>query len=246
MYESIKELSYQMRLNGIHSNLERRCEEAVANSLHPTEFLRLILEDEKLERKNTLIKRLKTKAKFRSQFELSNWDKSFPRGLSSAKLKELTLCYFFQKKQNLIIEGKTGVGKTHLAISIGQALCENEATVNFFSTNWLFEHIKAEKSAGRFLNCIQGLRKINVLILDDFGLRKFEHAEALILLELLEERYGKGIVMITSQIKPEGWFPLFEDPVIAEAIIDRLINPSEKIELSGDSYRKKRTQIDPI
>lgn len=240
MYENIKELAYEMRLHGINANAERRCEEALASSLHPSDLLRLILEDERLSRKNALAKRLATRAKFRSQCDLTNWDMSFNRGICKAKLKELAIGNFYHKRQNLIIEGKTGVGKTHLAIALGRMLCENEISVKFFSVNLLFEQVAAEKSAGKFLGFIQQLRKIKALILDDFGLRNYTHDEATVLLELLEDRYGKGVVILTSQIKPEGWRSLFSDPVITDALVDRLINPSETIILTGDSYRKKR------
>jgi len=86
---------------------------------------------------------------------------------------------------------------------------------------------------------VQRLKQIPVLILDDFGLRSYTHDEANVLIDILEERYRKGVVIITSQVDPQGWPKLFEDPVIADAIIDRLTNPSRQVVLKGGSYREK-------
>lgn len=239
MYESAQKLAGQLRLSGIYQGLVRRCEEAVKAGLHPAEFLRLVLEDEQLARKNAMAKRLATQAKFRSQCDIENWDSVTPRGLSKARLKELLQGGFFHKKENLIIRGQTGVGKTHLAIALGRGLCQQEVSVAFHSVNLLFEHLQAEKAAGRYLVTLQKMARINVLILDDFGLRNYGHEEATSLLEILEERYAKGSVIITSQVEPEGWRGLFQDSVISDAIIDRMINPSENVLLTGESYRKK-------
>ena len=240
MYQSIQELAYSMRLNGINASLERRCEESLAQGLHPSELIRLLLEDERLARRNATARKLTTRAKFRSQCDLDNWDANPSRGLSKAKLKELAVLNFYHKKENLILEGKTGVGKTHLAIALGRILCQAEVVVAFYSVNLLLEQAASEKVAGKYLSFIHRLKRNEVIILDDFGLRDYTHDEASFLLEILEERYGKGMVIISTQVNHQGWRSLFKDPVIAEAIVDRLVNPSEQIELKGESYRKKR------
>ena len=105
--------------------------------------------------------------------------------------------------------------------------------------NLLFEEILSEKASGKYLAFIKRINKANILILDDFGLRNYTHEEATTLTDVLEERYQKGSVIITSQVDPKGWTKLFEDPVIAEAITDRLIHPSQTITLKGGSYREK-------
>ena len=98
--------------------------------------------------------------------------------------------------------------------------------------------------SGRYLKFIRRLSKAKALILDDFGLRVYTHDEATVLLDLVEERYGKGVTIITSQVAPIGWIKLFEDPVVAEALVDRLCNPACIIEMDGDTYRKKK-KVDP-
>ncbi len=112
-------------------------------------------------------------------------------------------------------------------------------SVEFYSINLFFESIQAEKAAGRYLAKLAKLTKTDVLIFDDFGLRNYSHDEAMVLLEVLEERYGKGTVIITSQVEPDGWKRLFEDSVASDSIVDRLSNPSDSVLLVGDTYRKK-------
>jgi DNA replication protein DnaC len=239
MFESIRSLSHELRLFGIHRSLERRCEEALADSLHPTELIRLLLEDEKDQRREAAGKRQTSRAQYRNGSVLENFDMSFDRGITKPKLKELSLLNFYHKKENLLIIGKTGVGKTNLAIALGKKLCEEGVATAFFSSNLFFEEAQAERAAGHYLKWIQKVRKTSVMILDDFALRNYNHEEANTLLEIIEERYQKGITIITSQVSPAGWSSLFEDPVIAEAIIDRLKNPACIVELKGESYRKR-------
>ena len=182
-------------------------------------------------------KRLVTQAKFRNRYQLEQWDETFERGISKAKFKELALLNFSHRGQNLIILGKTGVGKTHLATALGNRLCFDAAPTKFYSTHLFLDEAQAEKVAGRYLGFIRKAAKFKAIILDDFGLRSYTHDEATVLLEVLEERYGKGILIITSQVTPDGWRSLFEDPVIAEAIIDRILNPSQTIEIHGGSVK---------
>jgi DNA replication protein DnaC len=240
MIESIKTMAAKMRLHGIYHGIDRRLEEAISQNLHPSEFLCLVLEDEALARKNAYAQSLTKRAKFRSQCDLENWDLSKPRGLTKSKIKELASGSFFNRKESLIICGPTGVGKTHLAIALGRLLCQMEISVAFWSVNMLMEQIAAEKIAGKYLSVIKKISKPDVLILDDFGLRNYSHDEAVSLLEILEERYMKRALMITSQVEPEGWKSLFQDSVISDSIVDRIKSPSDKVNLTGESYRKTR------
>lgn len=237
--DQIKSLTHKLRLFGIHNAVESRYAELKASHLDALEMLHLLLEDETLQRRNALTQRLTTKAKFRSYADIEDWDTTFDRGISKPKLVELAKGSFCHNKENLIVLGKTGEGKTHLAQAIGRRLCQEEIRVSFTSVNILFEEIQCQKIAGRYLIFIRNLNRSQILILDDFGIRAYTHEEASILMDILEERYRKLSVIVTSQVDPRGWLKLFEDPVIAEAIVDRLINPSQKIILKGGSYREK-------
>jgi DNA replication protein DnaC len=240
MLDQVRNLSHQMRLFGIHQSCERRAAEALAQQLHPLEFLRLVLEEELLSRQDRTAKILMTKARFRFRADLEDIDFSFHKDLTKAKVKELSELSFLHNLENLLILGKTGAGKTFLAIAVGKRLCQLGHPIQFLAVNFLFEEIQAAKAAGRYLNYVRALVKAKVLILDDLGLRNYTHEEATSLMDILEERYHKAPLIVTSQAEPQGWLKLFEDPVIGEAIVDRLIHPSQKITLKGEkSYREK-------
>ena len=225
MLDQVKNLSHQMRLFGIHEACERRAAEALSQQLHPLEFLRLLLEDELLSRKDRTAKALMTKARFRFRADLEDLDLTFHKDLTKAKIKELSELSFLHNLENLLILGKTGLGKTHLAIALGKRLCQEGHPTQFLPVNFLFEEIQAARAAGRYLNYIRSLIKAKVLILDDLGLRNYTHEEATSLIDILEERYHKAPLIVTSQVEPQGWLKLFEDPVIGEAIVDRADPP---------------------
>jgi DNA replication protein DnaC len=237
--EHVKEMATQMKLHGLREGIEARQSQSLADGLMPVEYLGLLLEDEIRYRKNARSKRLTSTAKFRYEGELEEWDTSYDRGISKLKLNELAGLSFYRSSQNLIVLGKSGEGKTQLVNAIGRRLCYEGIKTLFYSTNLLFEEVIAERAAGNYLKFIKRINKAPVLILDDFGLRNYTHEEANTLIDLIEERYRKGIVMITSQVSPRGWENLFEDPVIGEAIVDRLKNPSMEVKLRGGSYRTK-------
>ena len=237
--DQMRTLSHHLRLFGVHASFEARANEAQGKSLSHLEFLRLVLEDESLSRRERAAKMLVTRAKFRSQSALEDWDQSFDRGLTKAKLRELGTHAFVESNENLLVLGKTGEGKTHLAVAIGRRLCSDGISTLFLPVNFLFEEILAAKASGKYLGYIRRLTATRVLILDDFGLRNYTHDEANVLVDLLEDRHRKGSVIVTSQVDPRGWAKLFEDPVIAEAVVNRLEHPSQRLHLKGGSYREK-------
>ena len=154
MLDQVKNLSYQMRLFGIHEACDRRASEALAQQLHPLEFLRLLLEDEVLSRQDRTAKALITKAHFRFRADLEDLDLTFHKDLTKAKIKELSELSFLHNLENLLILGKTGLGKTHLAIALGKRLCQQGHPTQFLPVNFLFEEIQAAKAAGRYLNYV--------------------------------------------------------------------------------------------
>jgi DNA replication protein DnaC len=239
MHTTVRRLAHELRLFGIHAACEARAHTALSDSQHPLEFLALLLEDERLARRDRLAKSLTTRAKFRHQADIQDWDQSFERGLTKAQIKELSVLSFYHNKENLIVCGRTGEGKTHLAIALGRRLCQEALSVAFLPVNRMFEEVLAARSQGKLIGYLNRMNQTQVLIFDDFGLRSYTHDEATILVELLEARARKGPVIVTSQVDPKGWLSLFEDPVIAEAIVDRLLHPARKIQLKGGSYRER-------
>lgn len=239
MNDQIRTMAHQLRLFGVHGAFERRAQEASAKNLTHLEFLRIILDEEALARKNRSAQALLTRAKFRSGVDLGDWDMSVDRGITKQKMRELTSLAFYSNYENLLVYGKTGQGKTHLAVCLGKALCQDNISTVFLPVNFMFEEILAAKASGKYLNYVKKLTQTKVLVFDDFGLRNYTHAEATALIDILEDRHRKGSVIVTSQVDSRGWRKLFEDPVIAEAIVDRLENPSQRFQLTGPNYREK-------
>jgi DNA replication protein DnaC len=233
------QLAQEMKLHGIYESLELRLAQFASNPSEPSDLIRLLLEDENISRGNKKTSRLIARARFRRNCQLEDWDQSFERGISKVQLSEISMLGFVKNSENLLLVGGTGSGKTHLAISLGHRLCAKGISVGFYSMNLLFEELSAQKAAGKYLSFIHALAKLNVLIFDDFGLRSYDHEEAMALMDILEERYRKGCVILTTQVKSEGWLTLFEDKVTAEAIVDRLRHPATLIQLNGGSYRGK-------
>lgn len=246
MSDQMRSLSHQLRLFGVHANFEKRAAQAAGQGLNHLEFLRLVLEDELLQRKERTAKGLLTRAKFRSVADLEDWDQSYERGLTKAKLRELSAMSFVQSNENMLILGRTGEGKTHLAVGLGRRLCAENISTFFVPVNFLFEEVQAAKVAGKYLQYVKRLSQVRVLILDDFGLRNYTHDEANVLVDILEDRHKKGSVIVTSQADPKGWPKLFEDPLIAEAIVSRLEHPSQKLILKGGNYREKLQTTLPV
>ena len=237
--EQVRKKAAQLRLSGLVETLDMRTEAALSSCQHPQDYLHLLLEDELLHRKNKSTQRLISRGRFRLAADIEDWDMSFDRGISKQVLKELALLNFYHNKENLLVFGKTGCGKTHLSVALARRLCYEQISALFFSVNLFFEEVTVQRATGQYLKFISQIAKINVLVFDDFGLRSYTHEEAMTLLDLLEARYRKGILIVTSQVDSKGWFKLFEDPPTAEAIIDRLTKPSHRVVLASESYRNR-------
>ena len=222
----IKRLSHELRLFGIHESFERRVSNASLEGQTGEELLIQLLEDEKLNRKNRTAKMLETKANFRRSALLDEWDFSIERGISKTKFRELAGLNFWDLKKNLIIIGPTGCGKTQLSIALGKVACQNQLSVMFVSVCQLFDEMRAQKSSGKYRHWIKNIKKFDIIVFDDFGLRNYDHEEAMFFIDILEDRYQKKIHIFSSQVDIDGWKSLYEDPVTAEAIIDRIKNPS--------------------
>lgn len=204
MLQQTKILAHKLRLSGLAENMERRCAEFESGNLTAHELISLLLADEDMSRKNKHSRRLESKAQFRHKADLEDWDFSYERGLSKTKMKELMHLSFLHNRENLIFLGKTGEGKTHLAIGVGRRACHDGSGTTFSSVNLLLEEAIATKASGKYLIWIKTIAKKELIIFDDFAVRQYNHEEANIFLDLLEERHRKGITIITSQVHPDG------------------------------------------
>jgi DNA replication protein DnaC len=165
---------------------------------------------------------------------------SADRGITKAELAILTDGSFIQRAENLLITGATGCGKSYLACALGRQACMLGFRTAYYSMNRLIEALAAARLDGSYLRWINQIAKMPLLILDDFGLQSLNHDMKLTLLQILEDRFAKGATIITAQLPVAKWHEYINEPTIADAICDRLTANAHRIELKGDSLRKKK------
>jgi DNA replication protein DnaC len=233
----VEGLLNDLKFHGIKESLGYRMTEAIESNLTYQDFLTLLLDDEKLYRRNKRSETLRRRAHFKDKAYLEEFNPSVKRGVTKSMVQQLKTLNFISNNENLIFVGGTGAGKTFLAQALGHAACASGVESFFISANRLFREVEIAEVSGLYLNYLKRIRKAAVLIIDDLGLRNYSHKEATVLLDILEDRYQKSPIIITSQIKPQGWKTLFEDEVITEAILDRITSCAHIVEVKGESYR---------
>lgn len=204
-----------------------------------TDFLNGLLLDEIRYRAQKSSDGRLRRAKFRTHADFDHFDFSLKRSLTKAQVKELRELTFLKSHQNLLLIGPTGVGKTFLATAIGHQACVEGHSVLFEGMNFLIETIKLHRMSGTFLRLRKRLIDVDLLIIDDLGIKPLEGEMLQDLYDLLEERYLKKSTIITSQLPLTNWKEVITDPVVFEAIVDRVAH-GYKIDITGDSYRKRR------
>lgn len=231
-----------LQFHGMKQSLQYRLGEVTQANLSHQQFFTFLLEDEKLYRRNKRSEMLRKRAKFRERAFLEEFTVDPKRGITKSLIQQFKTLFFIEGYQNLFFIGGTGAGKSFLAQAIGHEGCMSGHDTLFMSVNRLFKEIEMAEAQKNYLSYLAKLSKVKLLILDDFGLRNYSHKEATIFYEILEDRYRKGSVIITSQVKPQGWGDLFEDKVIAEAILDRLVASSQTIDVKGESFRGQQSK----
>jgi len=203
-----------------------------------SELVDHLLQAEWEYRQNRQIASRITQARFRYQACLQQINYRAARNLSKEQILRLSDCSFIAKKENLLITGSTGVGKSYIASAFGQQACSLGYRVLYFNTMKLFSKMKMAKADDSYLKELNRIEKHHLLILDDFGLQAFDAQACLSLLEILEDRHGKTSTIINSQIPVKNWYELLGEQTIADAVLDRLVHNAHRIELAGESMRK--------
>lgn len=161
------------------------------------------------------------------------------RGLSKARWAQLLSLNWFKQHQHVLIVGPTGIGKSYLSCALAKAVIDTKHSVRYLRLPRLGDELSALQALGRTSHWLKTLSRIDLLILDDFGLVSMSESHQPLLLELLEDRHQRGSVLLTSQLPIKLWHGQFKDPTLADAILDRLVHNAEVVELSGESMRKK-------
>jgi DNA replication protein DnaC len=162
------------------------------------------------------------------------------RGLNKEALLQLCDGSFIDRADNVLITGSTGCGKSYLACALGRKACMLGHRTLYFAMNRFVESLASARLDGSYLKWLNGIARTPLLILDDFGLQPLDHHMKLALLQILEDRYEKGATIITSQLPVKAWYEYINEPTLADAIMDRLSAHAHKIDLKGESLRKRK------
>ena len=230
---------HQLRLSGMLKTLPLRLQESQQEKWSYSEFLNGLLVDEIRYRDQKSSEGRLKRAKFRTQADFDHFDFTLKRSLTKTQIKELKELSFMKSKQNLLLLGPTGVGKTFVATAIGHQACVEGYNVIFEGMNSLIETIKFHRVAGTFLRIRKRLIEADLLIIDDLGIKPLDGEMVQDLYDLLEERYHKKSTIITTQLPIQNWKEIITDEVVFEAIVDRVAH-GYKIEITGESYRRRR------
>ncbi len=207
--------------------------------LAPAEWLGLLLDREIAERHDRRLKARLRFAKLRHQASVEDIDWRSSRGLDRALFQKLAQGGWIEARENLILEGPTGVGKSWLACALGQKACRDNHSVLHQRVPRLFADLGLARGDGRHARLMRNLGAVKLLILDDWGLAILTAPERRDLLEILEDRHGRASTIVTSQVPVEAWHEVIGDPTLADAILDRLVHNAHRLPLTGDSMRKR-------
>jgi DNA replication protein DnaC len=204
------------------------------------EGLELMLQAEEEERDNRRFERLKKNAMFRYQASIEELKTDSSRGLDKSLITSLSTGDYISKGESVLITGATGCGKSFLASALGHQACVQGYKVGYYNLQKLLLKTKLARIEGTIFKLFEKLSATNLLILDDFGLTHLEQQQRLDLMEIIEDRHGKASTVIASQLPISNWYDVIGEETIADAILDRMIHTSYKIELKGESLRRKK------
>lgn len=207
------------------------------------ERLGLLVDREITERENRRLTNRLRRARLRHTALLEDIDYQTPRGLDKGLIQSLAACQWVKEHLNVMITGPTGVGKTWLACALAHKACREGHSAQYIRLTRLLRELMIAKGDGRYPKLLANLAKVDVLILDDWGLMKLNAENRRDLLEVLEDRHGNRSTIATSQLPIEEWHGVIGDATLADAILDRLVHNAYKINLRGESMRKRQAKL---
>jgi len=234
-------------LAGMAKALEEQRRQPDVAALSFEERLGLLVDREAIDREN---KRLVSRLKFaglRQNAVVEDIDMKAARGLDKALFAKLVACDWIAQKQNLIVIGKTGLGKSWIACALAHKACRDDRSVLYHRVPRLFDALALARGDGRHARLLKSIARVELLILDDWGLANLTPDQGRDLLEILDDRHGRGSTIVTSQVDVKHWHEMIANPTVADAILDRLVHNAHRMTLTGESMRKgaaKRSGLD--
>ncbi len=239
MNEATLEKMRKMNLFGMHRAFKTSIESGKTDNYTPDEMASHLIDSEWDDRKNRSIERQLKNARFRYKASVEELQFEGDRNIDKNQLMRFADCSFIGKYENILITGSTGIGKSYIATAIGHQACCLGYRVLYHSAPKLMSKLKIAKADGSYIKEMAKIEKQDLLILDDFGIQPFDAAGRAMLMEIIEDRHGKGSVIVTSQLPVSKWYDIIGDKTMADAILDRIIHQSHRVELKGESMRKK-------
>lgn len=237
--ETIQKLT-QLRLSAMAGSLKNRLGSPDHQDLSHEEFVGLIVDDEWIHRENKKFQRRLENARFKIQALIPQIDHQIKRGLNKSLLLELAGLKWIINRQNIILTGPTGVGKSFIAQALGHQACTQGYTVHFLRLSKMLNQIYLARADGSYPKLLAKLAKFDVMILDDWGVSPLKEQESQDLLEVIEDRSEIKSTVITTQLPIKHWHEFIGNQTIADALCDRLIHNAYKIDLTGESIRKQK------
>ena len=229
MNEVTLEKMGRLRLYGMQSSFRAILESKTSGQFTIDQMLATLVEAEWEEQENRKTERLIKNAGFRYPASLEEIDYSHPRNLDRNQMLRLVDCNYLKRAENVLVTGATGLGKSYLISALGHQACLMGYKVIYRNTQKLFNALRINKVDGSYMKEIKRIEKQDLLILDDFGLHPLDNISSLILMEIIEDRFGKKSIIIGSQLPLEKWYDIITEKTVADAILDRLLNASHKI-----------------
>ena len=228
----------QMRLGAMAQLHQQHIKDNRIENITADEYLALLIDHQWEDRQNRKIERLLKQAGFKQEANLADVNYTQQRNLDKNMFTRLGTLDFITRKENIILTGASGVGKSYLAQALGHQGCMMEYKTIYTNTACLFKKLKLSKVDGTYLKVLGKLIKADVLILDDFGLQSFDNHARETLMDIIDDRYNKASTIIASQIPVSTWYDIIGEGTIADAILNRIVNSSHRIDLKGESLRK--------
>ncbi len=238
--EQIKSEMTALRLSGMAEKFKTLQESRKMQELSLLDGLKILLQGERDQRETRRYARLLKNATFRYQATLEEVSFDASRGVNKTQILSLATGSYIRGGESILITGATGCGKSFIATSFGYQACKQGFSVNYFSMQKLMAKIKIARIEGVMMRFFEKLAKTDLLIFDDFGIGSMDNQQQQDFMEIIEDRHARKATIIASQLPPANWFELFTDETIADAFMDRMIHTSHRIELKGESLRKKR------